>query len=62
MIIIEQSTAVFQPPPPSVFKGQPFTVSVVTVDQVNHTLPGTVHCFLSSKSGGLAEGETRQDY
>ena len=51
----------YQPPPPEVFKGQSFTLSVVTVDQVNHTLPGTVHCLLSSKSGGLAEGETRQD-
>ena len=41
-------------------KGQTFIVSVVAVDQVNHTLPSTIHASLSTQSGGLSEGETSQ--
>ena len=42
-------------------KGEIFTVSVVAVDQVNHTVPATIHSSLSSYLGGLGENQSLQN-
>ena len=49
------------PPTIEVIKGQTFTISAVTVDQVNHTLTSTIYSLLSSQGGGLSEGESKQN-
>jgi hypothetical protein len=41
-------------------KGELFHVSLVAVDQVNHTISSTVHCTLSSSKAGLGEGQLLQ--
>ena len=46
-------------PPIHVKKGQTFNVSLVAVDQVNHTLASNVTAFVSS-NGGLSEGQQYQ--
>ena len=45
----------------TVKKGETFTVSLVAVDQVNHTLNATVQNVLSSNLGGLGEDQTLQN-
>ena len=42
-------------------KGETFTVSVVAVDQVNHTVNATIHSSLSSNFGGLGENQLSQN-
>ena len=44
----------------SVMKGHPFTVILVAVDQVNHSVNATIRSFLSSPKGGLGEGQQSQ--
>jgi predicted outer membrane repeat protein len=44
----------------SVMKGHPFTVTLVAVDQVNHSVNATIRSFLSSPRGGLGEGQQSQ--
>lgn len=51
----------YQWPLVSVKKGYPFTISLVAVDQVNHTVNATIRSFLSSRGGGLGEGQQSQD-
>ena len=43
-----------------VMKGHTFNISVVAVDQVNHTLESNVEAFLSSNDGLLGEGQKNQ--
>ena len=47
----------YQPPTITVQKGKSFNVSLVAVDQVNHTVDANVYSFLSSYHGGLGEGQ-----
>ena len=51
----------YKPPAMYVNKGLKFGVTVVAVDQVNHTLPATIHSSLSSQSGGLGDGQASQN-
>ena len=41
-------------------KGEVFTLPLVAIDQVNHTVSATVNVALSSKLGGLGENQTSQ--
>ena len=41
-------------------KGELFNISLVAVDQVNHTVNATIHCTLSSPEAGLGEGQLSQ--
>ena len=42
-------------------KGEVFTVPLVAVDQVNHTINATIHSSLSSNIGGLGEDQSLQN-
>ena len=42
-------------------KGEVFTVPLVAVDQVNHTINATIHSSLSSNLGGLGEDQSSQN-
>ena len=48
--------------PPLVYtkKGESFTVSLVAVDQVNHTVDASIISSLSSSNGGFGEGQQTQ--
>ena len=48
------------PLPTYVRKGETFKLSIVAVDQVNHTLESNVTAFISSPDGGLKEGQQQQ--
>ena len=51
----------YQPPPIRVRRGETFTVSLVAVDQVDHTVAANIITSLSSSSeGGLGEGQQTQ--
>ncbi len=51
----------YKPPIFKVKKGHAFNVSLVAVDQVNHTLPNTtIHSSLAYTEGGLGEGQLMQ--
>ena len=50
----------YDPPAIYVMKGHTFNISVVAVDQVNHTLESNVEAFLSSNNGLLDEGQRQQ--
>ena len=50
----------YDPPTIYVMKGHTFNISVVAVDQVNHTLESDVEAFLSSNDGLLGEGQKQQ--
>ena len=50
----------YQWPDISVMKGHPFTVTLVAVDQVNHSVNAAIRSFLSSPRGGLGEGQQSQ--
>lgn len=50
----------YQWPDISVMKGHPFTVALVAVDQVNHSVNATIRSSLSSPRGGLGEGQQSQ--
>ena len=43
-----------------VMKGHRFILTLVAVDQVNHSVNATIRSFLSSPSGGLGEGQQSQ--
>ena len=55
-----QPTCNHQQPTKYVKKGELFHISLVAVDQVNHTLNSTIHCTLSSSKAGLGEGQLSQ--
>ena len=51
----------YQPQPIQVKKGEKFTLSLVAVDQVNHTVPNTtIYSTLSNRESGLSEGQMAQ--
>ena len=50
----------YQPPPIKVKKGEAFTVSLVAVDQVNHSVDANIISSLSSHDGGFREGQQTQ--
>ena len=50
----------YPPPTKYVKKGELFHISLVAVDQVNHTINSTVHSSLSSSEAGLEEGQLSQ--
>ena len=47
-------------PPIKVRKGEEFTVSVVAVDHVNHSVDANIISFLTSSDGGFGEGQQIQ--
>ena len=52
----------YEHPPIYVMKGHPFTLSVVAVDQVNHTVKcWTITSFLNSRRGGLGIDQHAQN-
>ena len=51
----------YQPPTITVQKGETFNVSLVAVDQVNHTVDANVSSYLSSSHGGFGEGQQTQN-
>ena len=50
----------YQPPPIKVKKGEAFTVSLVAVDQVNHSVNANISSSLSLHDGGFREGQQTQ--
>lgn len=50
----------YQPTPIKVKKGEPFNMSLVAVDQVNHTVVASIISSLSSHDGGFSEGQQTQ--
>ena len=50
----------YQPPVTIVQKGKAFNVSLVAVDQVNHTVDANITVSLSSSDGGFDEGQQIQ--
>ena len=50
----------YQPPVVRVQKGKAFNVSLVAVDQVNHTVDANITVSLSSSDGGVDEGQQIQ--
>ena len=50
----------YQPPTIRVQKGKAFNVSLVAVDQVNHTVDANITVSLSSSDGGFDEGQQIQ--
>ena len=50
----------YQPPPIKVIKGETFNVSLVAVDQVNHSVDANIITFLTSRDGGFGEGQRTQ--
>ena len=51
----------YQPPVIRVQKGKAFNVSLVAVDQVNHTVDANITVFFSSSDGGFDEGQQNQN-
>ena len=51
---------IYQPPDIRVQKGKAFNVSLVAVDQVNHTVDANITVSLSSSDGGFDEGQQIQ--
>ena len=58
--IANQSDCSYNPPTINVMKGHTFNISVVAVDQVNHTLKSDVEAFLLSNNGLLGEGQKQK--
>ena len=50
----------YQPSPIKVKKGETFTLSLVAVDQVNHSVDANITSSLTSPDGGLGEGQQTQ--
>ena len=50
----------YQPPTIKVKKGEAFTMSLVAVDQVNHSVDANIISSLSSQDGGFSEGQQTQ--
>ena len=50
----------YQPPTIKVKKGEAFTVPLVAVDQVNHSVDANIINSLSSQDGGFSEGQQTQ--
>ena len=50
----------YQPPPIQVKKGETFTISLVAVDQVEHSVHANIISSLDSHNGGFSEGQQVQ--
>ena len=50
----------YQPPTFKAKKGEAFTVSLVAVDQVNHSVNANISSYLTSHDGGFGEGQQTQ--
>ena len=50
----------YQPPTIKVKKGEAFTMPLVAVDQVNHSVDANISSSLSSQDGGFGEGQQTQ--
>lgn len=50
----------YQPPPFRVKKGEMFTLSLIALDQVNHSINASIISFLSFPNGGFDEGQQIQ--
>ena len=50
----------YQPPTIKVKKGEAFTMPLVAVDQVNHSVDANIISSLSSRDGGFSEGQQTQ--
>ena len=50
----------YQPPTYKVKKGEAFTMPLVAVDQVNHSVDASIISSLSSQDGGFSEGQQTQ--
>ena len=50
----------YQPPTIKVKKGEAFTMPLVAVDQVNHSVDASIISSLSSQDGGFSEGQQTQ--
>ena len=50
----------YQPPPITVRKGEPFTVSLVAIDQISNSVSANIISSLASHEGGLGEGQQTQ--
>ena len=50
----------YQPPTIKVKKGEAFTMPLVAVDQVNHSVDANIISSLSSQDGGFSEGQQTQ--
>ena len=55
-----ESNCSYQPTTVKVKKGEAFTVPLVAVDQVNHSVDGNIISSLSSQDGGFSEGQQTQ--
>ena len=51
----------YWPPPIQTQRGKKFKVSLVAVDQANHTVGAKLHSFLVSNESGIGEGQLIQD-
>ena len=50
----------YQPPPIKVMKGETFTLSLVAVDQVSHSVIANITSSVTSHDGGFGEGQQTQ--
>ena len=50
----------YQPPTTKVKKGEAFTILLIAVDQVNHSVDANIISSLSSQDGGFSEGQQTQ--
>ena len=50
----------YQPPIIKIKKGEAFTVQLIAVDQVNHSVDANIISSLSSQDGGFSEGQQTQ--
>ena len=55
-----ESDCSYQPPTTKVKKGEAFTMPLVAVDQVNHSVDANIISSLSSQGGGFSEGQQTQ--
>lgn len=60
LCVLNQPDCSFEPSPIFIKKGETFNISIVAVDQINHLVASDVMAFLSSKVGGLKEGQQQQ--
>jgi hypothetical protein len=57
---VSQIAASYQLPTIKIKKGEAFTMPLVGVDQVNHSIDASIISSLSSQDGGFSEGQQSQ--
>ena len=50
----------YQPPTIKVNKGEAFTMPLITIDQIDHSVDANIISSLSSQDGGFSEGHQTQ--